>query len=247
MTYEIKVYKIWYDDCPDEFYVGSTKSGLSKRMTDHRNKVRQGKPSTIYALMREKGLNNFKYVQVASCMVESIDEQRQFEQHWIDELKPTLNEIKAYATEEDYRESNRRAKQKPEYKAKRREYNARPEIKARQREYESKPEVKQKRREYKQKPEYKEKQKLYQKEYNAKPEVKAKQRETNAKPEVKQKQKEYQKRIHRVCICGRGYRTSPSRAQAHYNTQHHVQYVRDLFIRLSMSAPSHQEVDTCEK
>ena len=208
MTYEIKVYKIWYDDCPDEFYIGSTKVGLSQRMSKHRNKVRQGRTSTIYALMREKGPNNFKYVQVASCMVENIDEQRQFEQHWIDELKPTLNTHRAYATEEDYRERKKRNKQKPEYKAK---------------------------------------QKLYRKEYNAKPEIKAKQRETNAKPEVKQKKREYKKRIHRVCICGKGYRTAPSDAQAHYNTQHHVQYVRDLFIRLSMSAPSHQEVDTCEK
>ena len=175
-------------------------------MSKHRSKVRQGKTSTIYSLMRDKGLNNFKYVQVASCVVESIDEQRQFEQHWIDESKPTLNTIKAFATEEDNQESNRRSKQRPEYKTKQKEYmqeyQLRPEVIDKRRGYRAKPEVKQKRTERKKKPEYKTKQKLYKKEYEVRPEIKAKRRETNAKPEVKQKKREYQKRIHRVCICG---------------------------------------------
>ena len=41
--YKIKVYKIWYEDAPDEIYIGSTKeSRLSNRMTWHRSSAKSG-------------------------------------------------------------------------------------------------------------------------------------------------------------------------------------------------------------
>ena len=56
--YTIKVYKIWYEDCPEEFYIGSTKEKhLSERMSTHRKDCRKGNTSKIYNLMREKGIN----------------------------------------------------------------------------------------------------------------------------------------------------------------------------------------------
>jgi hypothetical protein len=95
--YEIKVYKIWYEDAPEEFYIGSTKyDELYKRMKDHRHSARKGRPSRIYQTIREKG-NDFKYDLVSSCMVSCRDEQNAFEQHWMDQLKPTLNMNRARA------------------------------------------------------------------------------------------------------------------------------------------------------
>ena len=46
--YEIKCYKIWWPDSPEEFYVGSTKRSLSQRMTSHRVCARKGTPTKIY-------------------------------------------------------------------------------------------------------------------------------------------------------------------------------------------------------
>ena len=149
MTYEIKVYKIWYEDCPEEFYIGSTKETLARRMCKHRIKVWEGNTSRIYSLIREKGPNDFKYVQVASCMVENIDEQRQFEQEWINELTPTLNTRRAFSTEEDFKATQKIYRAKPEIKAKLKAYKARPEVKAKEKIYQAKPELRAKRAEYK--------------------------------------------------------------------------------------------------
>ena len=101
-TYKIRVYKIWYEDCPEEFYVGSTKkTQLSERMGGHRKDCRKGNMSKLYTLMREKGINNFKHVQIAWANVSGIDEQRQIEQTFIDKLKPTLNTNKAFRSIKD--------------------------------------------------------------------------------------------------------------------------------------------------
>ena len=150
--YQIQVYKIWYADAPDDFYIGSTKLRLSARMAKHRSKVRSGSTSKLYTLMREKGINNFEYVLVATCMVRSVDEQRQFEQQLISELKPTLNTNRAFITEEQRKEAQKEYDTKPGVKAKKKEYYAKPEYKANKKEYnkgyEAQPETKQKRKEY---------------------------------------------------------------------------------------------------
>jgi hypothetical protein len=99
--YKIKVYKIWYEDSPNEFYIGSTKKkNLSSRMAGHRYHCIHGNNSKLYNCMREKGINNFKYVQIAWSNVSNIDEHRQIEQSYIDTLQPTLNTIRAYCSNE---------------------------------------------------------------------------------------------------------------------------------------------------
>ena len=141
--YEIKVYKIWYSDAPDVIYVGSTKHDrLSKRMKQHRFDAVSG-PSLIYQTMREKGVNNFEYCMLGSCMVSNKDEQRMFEQSYIDRLKPTLNMIKAYSTEDDYKQQQKKYHQRPEQRQKQKERNQTPEYKQKQREYHQRPENKQ--------------------------------------------------------------------------------------------------------
>ncbi len=103
--YKIIVYKIWYEDCPEEFYIGSTKEKhLSERMTEHRKSCRKEKGANLYIRMREKGINEFKYVQIAWANVSSKEEQRQIEQTYIDQLKPTLNMVRAFRSEEYLKE-----------------------------------------------------------------------------------------------------------------------------------------------
>ena len=155
--YEIKVYKIWYEDAPEECYVGSTKhDALSKRMGQHRSFAKKGRKSKIYQTIREKG-RDFKYIQIASCMVSCKDEQCAFEQEWIDRLNPTLNSnrasgtdierIKEYERTPERKQKKKEYKQKPEYKQKKKENQQRPEYKQKRKEYEQKPEIKQRRKE----------------------------------------------------------------------------------------------------
>ena len=95
-SYEIKAYKIWYDDEPDQFYIGSTKRNLSVRMGDHRRSAKFGKAYHLYDVMRTKGVNTFKYVMLGSAIVRNKDEQMMYEQKHIDMLKPTLNSKRAW-------------------------------------------------------------------------------------------------------------------------------------------------------
>ena len=93
--YEVKIYKIWYADSPNEIYVGSTKRNLAQRMGDHRRHAKSGIPYKVYTIMREKGINNFEYVMLDSKLVRNRDEQMAFEQKYLDKLKPTLNSCRA--------------------------------------------------------------------------------------------------------------------------------------------------------
>jgi hypothetical protein len=156
--YEIKVYKIWYADAPEEFYIGSTKfDALYKRMKTHRNCGKRGDTSKLYQTIRSKVVD-FNYIQIASCMVSCKDEQRAFEQSWIDKLHPTLNNRRAHGVDI---ERMKQYKQRPEIKKKIKEYKQRPEIKKKKKEYTQRPETKQKKKEYKQRPETKQKEKEY--------------------------------------------------------------------------------------
>ena len=137
-TYEVKVYKLWYEDNPSEVYIGSTKEKyLSTRMSKHRGDVKKGKTTPICNLIREKG-NNFKYILIASCMVHNFDEQRAFEQQWIDSLTPILNTNRAYNNEEYNKQYHKDYKQSQKYKDYSRQYCQRTEVKAKKNTDESK-------------------------------------------------------------------------------------------------------------
>jgi hypothetical protein len=149
--YRINAYKIWYTDNPNEIYVGSTKESLAKRMTGHRCASRRGKTTRICQIMREKGETNFEYVLLGSHDVYNKDEQRMYEQTWIDQLKPSLNSISAYLTPQkklDYINSTERKEKKLERSRlpinieKRKEYSNKPEIKKKIFENRSTPEMK---------------------------------------------------------------------------------------------------------
>jgi hypothetical protein len=197
--YKIKVYKIWYEDAPDEIYIGSTKeSRLSNRMTWHRRDAR-GRTSKIYQTIRRKG-NDFKYCLIASCMVSCMEEQRMFEQEWIDKMKPTLNMIRAYASEDDKKNTNRVAQIK----------------------------YKQTHPEYRRRPVDRERANACQKKYYRKPGVKELLADYYKQPEQKKKHKDYISEAKRTCICGGVYYDIPCRRAMHFNTKWHQEFVSGL-------------------
>jgi hypothetical protein len=227
--YEIKVYKIWYADAPEEFYIGSTKyDTLYKRMSDHRNKVKIGRKSKLYQLIRSKGIY-FNYSQIASCMVSCKDEQRAFEQQFIDELHPTLNSNRAHGWDIDrYKQIKKEYKQRPQYKQKIKEYFQRPGVKQKQKEYDQRPDIKQMKKEYYQRPDIKQKQKERMKEYDQRPDRKQKKKEYDQRPDIKQMKKEYYDSKKRTCVCGCKYISTPYYAKQHYKTKCHQEFISGL-------------------
>jgi len=165
-SYEIKVYKIYFLDC-DDFYIGSTKSPLSRRMTEHRAAVRKGSNYKVYNFIRSKNMN-FEYILVSSCMVSNKDQQRQFEQSVISEMKPNLNKIRAHTTVEQRREQKKeyRKENKGQIKEQMKEYRDKNKEKLKEYRKENKEQIKEYQKEYQK--ENKEQIKEYQKEYNKK-------------------------------------------------------------------------------
>jgi len=175
-SYEIRVYKIYFDDC-DDIYIGSTKTTLSRRMAQHRVAVRRGSTYRVHNFIRSKNMD-FNYILVRSCFVFNKDQQRLFEQTVISEMNPNLNQRRAHTTEEQARERNKEYNQ-----------NNKESIKEYKKEYDNNNKEKQKEYYNKNKEQIKEKHKEYQKENKEQ----IKEYRKNNKESIKKSQKEYQK------------------------------------------------------
>jgi hypothetical protein len=102
------IYRISCNDLPDFIYVGST-TDFVKRKNQHKcySKTKECK---LYQIMRENGgWDNWRI-----CIIEEYPdcknciEQRMREQKWIDELNGNLNMKKAYISEEELKEKNKK-------------------------------------------------------------------------------------------------------------------------------------------
>ena len=58
-----RVYKI-VNDVDDLVYIGSTQQILCKRMTNHRDRAKQGDESKLYNHMKENGFQRFKIILI---------------------------------------------------------------------------------------------------------------------------------------------------------------------------------------
>ena len=83
-----RIYKLFFKNDISIFYIGSTKKTISKRLGDHRSASNEG-TTPFYTFMRENGKDNFDI----ECVEDNIpiDQLIVRENHWISELKPTLN------------------------------------------------------------------------------------------------------------------------------------------------------------
>jgi hypothetical protein len=215
--YEIRCYKIWCADSPDEFYVGSTKKTLSQRMTQHRKSARIGKLAKIYQAMREKGINSFQYGLLGSCEVSNMDEQRMFEQEYITRLQPTLNMIRAHTTEQekvgDRKQSShdRHLCNKDKINERHREY------------YESNKEHHNTRVR-----EYRETRKDFFKDYQNQYRIDNLEKNKNVAKVWREKTKEL-----RTCVCGSTYNYGKkSSRERHYRTEKHTNHVSLIYAKL---------------
>lgn len=83
-----RVYKLFYIKEITQFYIGSTTKNIKTRLREHSH-TSLSSTTPIYTFMREKGKENFE--------IECLEDEIPFEQlisrenHWIREMKPTLN------------------------------------------------------------------------------------------------------------------------------------------------------------
>jgi group I intron endonuclease len=103
MYHKGKIYKI-VNDINDDIYLGSTVKQLSNRMGGHRSKAKQFPERKIYITMNEIGIAHFKIILVESYKCETKDELRAREDYYINLLKPALNMIMAFRTEDQLKE-----------------------------------------------------------------------------------------------------------------------------------------------
>lgn len=96
MTYEVRVYKIYWMDSNDIF-IGSTRQNLSSTITKHRWRSKQcqnfKRNSNLHLKMKDN--MDFEYILLESGKVSSTDEKRQLEKKYILDLKPKLNIIRS--------------------------------------------------------------------------------------------------------------------------------------------------------
>jgi len=101
------IYKICCDDC-DEIYVGSTKN-FTNRKSKHKGHTNNNDCKShykIYKTIRENGgWDNWRMMIIEECdesITTRVQAQIREEEHRI-KLKATLNQIKAFSSEEDKR------------------------------------------------------------------------------------------------------------------------------------------------
>lgn len=129
-----EIYKIYCcDDAVTDIYIGSSVSTYSRfkgHIKSYNNQIR----NSLYKKIEETGgFNNWKYE-----IIEYVDKnmQRIKEQEWIDKLKPTLNERRAYTDKETAKKLRKEheAPLKEEIARKKKEWRQNEEVKERERE-----------------------------------------------------------------------------------------------------------------
>jgi len=88
------IYKLRHklDTADENIYVGYTKD-LAKRIKNHRDKSKVEPNIKLYKYVAENGgWDNFEMIVLCNC---DNTNKRILEQHFIDELRPTLNMIRS--------------------------------------------------------------------------------------------------------------------------------------------------------
>jgi hypothetical protein len=155
-----------------------------------------------------------------------MDEQRQFEQHWIDQLKPSLNMNRSFNTHADTLEYHRKKyeKNKEKYKQQMKEHYKQNKENRKQ----------QMKEHYKQnKEKYKQQSKEHYKQNKEKYKQQSKEHRKKNIEKITKYQKEYRDNIRRSCVCGGRYRDVRSFRDRHFNSTKHTSFVLDFYERLN--------------
>ena len=104
---QLKTGLIYMIECKDstikEFYIGSTMRTFSERRNEHKCKSKKYK-NKLYNFINDNGKwYNWNLTVIEYINVKEDCELRIFEQLWIERLKPSLNNNRAYRTEFEHK------------------------------------------------------------------------------------------------------------------------------------------------
>jgi hypothetical protein len=212
MNYEeSKIYKIKSLLDESQFYVGSTTSTLEKRLYQHKSNGINNINRNVHIYFINNGWNNANIELIENYPCKNKDELLFRETYWINELKPTLNMVKARLSKEE-KEHN-----KKEYNKKYCEKN-KEIIKERQKQYYNNNQEKIQ--------EYRDGRKDIRKEYDREYTIKNKERKANYKLQYNNENRDNileKKKEKILCECGEEYsRTNKAR---HVKTKKHLDHI----------------------
>ena len=126
MNREGYIYKLCCDGI-DDFYIGSSWD-MKQRKSMHKSiyyNINSDKHNyKVYKFIREnKGFENWKFEILETALFENKTSREIREQHYIDTLKPTLNDKRAHITKEQRKKYNKDYNQTEQRKEHNKEYN----------------------------------------------------------------------------------------------------------------------------
>jgi hypothetical protein len=90
MTYAF-VYKMWHEDDPTQFYVGSTTRTLQRRKEHHLEDMLKYPARKLYAYLQGKDVSKIQMMELERIEFKTIPALRLRENYYICTLKPSLN------------------------------------------------------------------------------------------------------------------------------------------------------------
>ena len=87
-----KIYKI-VNNVDDKIYVGSTCGTLRLRLSRHKTQSRKFLNQGVYSHLNSIGWDNVRIILIENVTAENKDQLLMREQHYIDLLKPSLNNM----------------------------------------------------------------------------------------------------------------------------------------------------------
>jgi len=100
------VYKLTPHNC-SEFYIGST-INMTERKKRHKKDVKKSQ-AKLYKKIRENG-GDFEMEVLYECECETEQELHMEERRCYDKLKPTLNTLRPYVSDDEFKQEQREAK-----------------------------------------------------------------------------------------------------------------------------------------
>ena len=104
------IYKICFEE---NCYVGSTvdfKRRKSEHKTNSKNENNKHYNQKLYTMMRDKGVNNFKFEILEYFPCETKLEKHERERYWYDQLKPNMNDDKPNRSKKEWTDEHKEHK-----------------------------------------------------------------------------------------------------------------------------------------
>ena len=101
-----KIYKL-VNNVDDNIYIGSSTNELYKRKNQHKYKSLTFPERNVYKHFNNIGWENVEIILIENYPCISKNELHARERHWIELLKPKLNQVIPTRTDKEYREDNK--------------------------------------------------------------------------------------------------------------------------------------------